>query len=145
MELPGVPVFSGTPVPAPTARVTDGTDPIAGHCTADWRLVDRAPVLLDGVQIGALELRYSPWCGAGWARLYLYPGEPTMMGEVTVRSGDDRFTSIANPLVKQVPDYTDVIVPGPSGCLGAGGVVYEAGGPIVTAVIPCEVPTASAS
>jgi hypothetical protein len=97
---------------------------------------------MDGAQIGALDLRYSPRCGAGWADLYLYPGEPTMMGEVTVRSGSDRFSTIANPLVKQVDDYTDVIVPDPDGCLGAGAVVYEAGKPIVTAVIPCQAPGA---
>jgi len=140
MQLPGVPPFSGTPTPAPQARVVDGMDPDASHCTADSRLVDRAPVLMDGVQVGALDLRYSPWCGAGWAKLYLYPGQPTMMGEVTVRSGDDRFSTIGNPLVKQVDDYTNVIVPGPGGCLGAGGTVYEAGRPIVTVIIPCEAP-----
>jgi hypothetical protein len=145
MALPGVPSFFGTPTPAPTARVTDGIDPVAGHCNADSRLVDRAPVMLDGAQIGALDLFYSPWCGAGWARLYLYPGEPNMMGEVTVRSGDDRFTTIGNPLIKQIDDYTDVIVPGPGGCLGAGGKVYEAGRPVVAAVIPCEKPTGPAS
>jgi hypothetical protein len=145
MELPGVPSFFGTPAPAPTARVMDGIDPVVGHCKADARLVDRAPVMLDGAQVGALDLFYSPWCGAGWARLYLYPGEPTMMGEVTVRSGDDRFTTIGNPLIKQIDDYTDVIVPGPGGCLGAGGTVYEAGRPVMTAVIPCEAPTGPAS
>jgi hypothetical protein len=145
MALPGVPSFFGTPAPAPTARVMDGIDPGVGRCEADSRLVDRAAVILDGVQVGALDLRYSPWCGAGWAELYLYAGEPTMMGEVTVRSGDDRFTTIANPLIKQVDDYTDVIVPGPGGCLGAGGTVYEAGRPVVTAVIPCEKPTGPAS
>jgi hypothetical protein len=141
MALPGVPAFSGSPGPAPSARVFDGTDPVAGGCKGDSRLVDRAPVLAGGVQIGALDLRYSPRCGAGWALLYLYPGQPTMMGEVTVRSGDDRFTTIANPLIKTIDDYTDVIVPGPGGCLGAGGAVYEAGRQVVTAVIPCEAPT----
>jgi Protein of unknown function (DUF2690)/Helix-turn-helix domain len=145
MELPGVPSFFGIPAPAPTARVTDGVDPVVGHCEADSRLVDRAAVILDGMQVGALDLRYSPRCGAGWAKLYLYAGEPTMMGEVTVRSGDDRFSTIGNPLIKQVDDYTDVIVPGPGGCLGAGGKVYEAGRPVVTAVIPCEAPTGPAS
>lgn len=140
LVLAGVPPFSGTPAPAPTGRVSDGTDPYAGHCTPDAYLVDKAPLIQAGAQIGALELWYSPSCGAGWARVYLYPGQPTMMGEVTVRSGDDRFTTIANPLVKQVPDYTDVIVPGRGGCLGAGSAVYESGRPIVTAALPCEAP-----
>ena len=140
-ELPGVPPFSGTPTPAPTGKVADGTDPYVGHCTADARLVDKAPVMDDRVQVGALELWYSPRCAAGWARVYLYPGEATMMGEVTVRSGDDRFATITDPLVRQVSDYTDVILPGRGGCLGAGGAVYQAGQPVVTASIPCEIPT----
>jgi transcriptional regulator with XRE-family HTH domain len=140
---PGVPAFWGTPAPAPTGRVADGTDPVAGHCSADARLLDRAPVMRGDAQIGALDLLYSPWCRAGWARIYLYPGEPTMMGEVTVRAGDGRYTTIANPLVKQVDDYTDVIVPGQGGCLGAYGQVYQLGMPVVTASLPCETPASS--
>jgi helix-turn-helix protein/uncharacterized protein DUF2690 len=140
---PGVPAFSGTPTPAPTGRVTDGTDPGVGHCSADARLIDSAPVMRGDVQIGALDLLYSPWCGAGWAMIYLYPAEPTMMGEVTVRAGDGRYSTIANPLVKQLDDYTDVIVPGQGGCLGAYGQVYEAGLPVVTASLPCEAPSSS--
>lgn len=140
-QLAGIPAFAGTPSPAPTTRVADGTDPRVGHCEADAHLIDRAAVIRDGVQIGALDLMYSQWCQAGWARLYLYPGEPTMMGEVTVRSGDGRFNTFTDPLVKQVDDYTNVVVPGPGGCLGAGGAVYEAGKQAVTASIPCEVPT----
>lgn len=97
-------------------------------------------MLLSGVQIGALELHYSAWCGAGWALLYLYPGQPTMLGEVTVRAGDGRSSSIADPLVKQIDDYTNVVVPGPGGCLGAEAVVYEAGHPAVTASLPCQAP-----
>jgi hypothetical protein len=98
--------------------------------------------MLKGTQIGALELEYSPWCGAGWARLYLYPGQQTMMGEVTVRSGDGRLSSFADPLVKRIDDYTNVVVPGPGGCLSADAVVYSAGKPAVTASIRCESPTA---
>ncbi|HUN37012.1 MAG TPA: helix-turn-helix domain-containing protein [Trebonia sp.] len=145
MKLPGVPVFSGIPEPASTARVSDGTDPIAGGCKADRQLVDQAPVTLGSVQVGALDLWYSPRCGAGWADLYLTPGEPLMMGEVTVRSRDDRFSTISNPLVNQTDDYTDVIVPGPGGCLGAGAAVYESGKSIMTAVIPCEMPATAVS
>jgi Helix-turn-helix domain/Protein of unknown function (DUF2690) len=139
-SLPGVPGFFGTPTAAPAGRVTDGTDPYVGHCTSDARLVDKAPVLRSGAQIGALELWYSPSCAAGWARIYLYPGEPVMLGEATVRSGDVRFTTTTDPLVKQVPVYTDVIVPGHGGCLGAGGSLYEANQPVLTAALPCEAP-----
>jgi hypothetical protein len=141
---PGVPPFAGTPIPAPAARVPDGTDPRVGHCQADRRLIDRAPVMRGRVQIGALDLMYSPSCGAGWASLFLYPGEPTMMGEVTVWGSGSRYSSFAYPLVKQVNDYTDVIVPGSGGCLGAYGAVYEAGKPLVTASLPCEAPTVPA-
>lgn len=137
---PGVPAFSGTPTPAPTTRVSDGVDPVVGNCTADSQLIDAAPVMRGAVQIGQLQLRYSPRCGAGWARLFLYPGEPTMMGEVTVRAGDGRYTVMADPLVKQLADYTDVIVPGAGGCLGAYGQVYQAGMPVVTASVPCQNP-----
>lgn len=141
-QLPGVPAYSGTPSPAPTARIADGTDPHVGHCEGDAHLIDRVAVIRDGVQIGSLDLMYSGSCGAGWARIYLYPGEPTMMGEVSVRSGDGRFNTFTDPLVKQVDDYTDVVVPGPGGCIGAGGAIYQRGKPVVTAVIPCQVPAA---
>jgi Protein of unknown function (DUF2690)/Helix-turn-helix domain len=140
---PGVPPFAGTPTPAPTARVADGTDPGVGHCHGDVRLIDKAPVMRGSVQIGALELLYSPRCGAGWAMIFLYPGEPTMMGEVTVRAGDGRYSTFADPLVRQIDDYTDVIVPGRNGCLGAYGQVYQAGLPVVTAFVPCQAPGAS--
>lgn len=140
---PGVPAFAGAPAPAPTARVADGIDPAVGHCDPDARLVDRAPVMRGSVQIGALDLLYSPHCGAGWAKIFLYPGQPTMMGEVTVRAGDGRYAAFANRLVKQVDDYTDVIVPGQGGCLGAYGQVYQQGMPLITASLPCEAPTSS--
>jgi transcriptional regulator with XRE-family HTH domain len=138
---PGVPAFSGTPTPAPKTTVSDGVDPVVGKCTGDSQLIDVAAVMRGAVQIGQLQLRYSPRCGAGWARLFLYPGEPTMMGEVTVRAGDGRYTVQADPLVKQMPDYTDVIVPGSGGCLGAYGQVYQEGMPVVTASVPCQNPT----
>jgi hypothetical protein len=140
--LTGMPALSGTPSPAPTAQVADGVDPKVGHCSADARQVKWTAVLRDGVQIATLDLMYSLRCGAGWARLYLLAGEPLMMGEVTVWSGDGRGTTFTDPLVGQLDDYTDVIVPGPGGCLGASGAVYETGRPVVTASIPCRSPTA---
>jgi hypothetical protein len=139
-ELPGVPLYSGTPSAAPVAGVTDGTDPVAGHCAGDARLVDKEPVMTGGTQIGALELWYSPRCGAGWARTYLYPGEPTMLGEATVRSADGRFASFTDPLAGQIPVYTNVIVPGSGGCLGAGGAVWEMSKPVIMVSIPCQAP-----
>jgi hypothetical protein len=65
-----------------------------------------------------------------------------MMGEVTIRSGDGRITTFTDPLVGQLDDYTDVVVPGPGGCLSASGTVYEAHQSVVTAFIACRSPTA---
>jgi hypothetical protein len=136
------PVYTATPTSAPTGRVSDGTDPHVGGCYDDGQLADKAPVMEDGVQIGALELRYSPRCAAGWTRLYLYPGQPTMLGQAVVGSGDGRTASLTDPLVRQVPVYTDVIVPGKGGCLSAQGVVYTTGRRPLTAAIRCEAPWA---
>ena len=142
-RAPYVPSFSGTPAPCSPHGSRRYMDPDIAGCQADVRLVDKSAVMQGGAQIGALELMYSPRCGAGWAQVYLYPGQPTMMGEVFVWAGDGRSTSIADPLVKQIDDYTDVVVPGPGGCLGASGAVYRAGKRIVTATIACQSPTAS--
>ncbi len=95
--------------------------------------------MINAVQVGALELRYSPHCAAAWARIYLYPGEPTMMGQVSVFASDGRSSSIAEPLVKQVAVYTNVVLPG-QGCIGATTVVLETGHPPVTASISCQRP-----
>lgn len=142
LELPGVPIFAGVPAPVPATRVADGTDPQVGHCEGDARPVTSAPVMRRGHQVGLLQLMFSPSCGAGWARIYLSPGEPAMMGAVTIRSADGRSSSFTYPLVNQVDDYTDIIAPGPGGCLGAEGAIYQAGEPIMTASIPCEAPAA---
>lgn len=50
-------------VAAPSAGVPDGVDPDASHCYEDRRLVDKTAVMLNGVQVGALELLYSAHCG----------------------------------------------------------------------------------
>jgi hypothetical protein len=141
-RLPSVPPSSGTVAPASPGRVTDGTDPVSGHCAADARLVDKAPMLRGETQIGALELEYSPACEAGWARVHLYPGHATMMGEAIVRSDDGRIAMLINPLAGTADVYSGVIMPGPRGCLGADGVIWQRGEPAVTASIPCERPTA---
>jgi hypothetical protein len=142
LALPGVPQYTANPAPPPRPRgaaINDGTDPGAAHCT-DARLLDKAPILHGSTQIGALELRYSARCGGGWARVYLYPGEPTMMGEATVRSGDDRLSAFINPLLGQWPVYTDIIVLSKGGCLAASGEVWQTGQPPSTATIPCQIP-----
>lgn len=141
----GTAIYTAAPAPAPTGRVSDGTDPHAGGCYDDGQLADKAPVMEDGVQVGALELRYSPHCQAGWTRLYLYPGQPTMLGLAVVGSGDGRAASLSNPLVRQVPVYTDVIVPGKGGCLSAQATVYTTGRRPLTAAIRCEAPWADAT
>jgi hypothetical protein len=120
--------------------VSDGTDPHVGGCYDDGLLADKAPLMEDGVQIGALELRYSPRCRAGWARVYLYPGQPTMLGIATVAAADGRQASMGDPMVRQVPVYTDVILPGNGGCLSAKATAYTTGHTPLTAAIPCEQP-----
>lgn len=131
-------------VPVPFATVPsavpspDGEDPIVAGCSADARLVDKSALMLGGKQIGALELKYSPHCGAGWARAYLYPGQRTMMVQVDVRAADGRAMMLAESMVKQVPVYTDAIVPGAGGCLGAAAEAFTPGGPPISATIPCD-------
>lgn len=129
------------PGPVPAQISGDGHDPNQFGCVPDAQLADKAPVLIDGEQVGALELKYSAHCAAGWARLYLYPGRPTMMGQVRVQAGDGRAAAFANLLIKTMPIYTDVIVISqPDGCLAASAVVLEAGRSPVTVSIPCFKP-----
>jgi hypothetical protein len=140
-RLPSSPPSSGPISPTLAGAVTDGTDPVADHCTSDARLVNEAPVLRGRARIGLLELEYSPACGAGWARVYPYPGRTTMMGEAIVRSGDGRIAMLINPLEGTAGVYSGVIKLGRRGCLGADGVIWQQGQPDVTASIPCEPPT----
>lgn len=135
--------FTSVPTTTPANGTADGVDPAVGGCTKDDRLIDRSPVMIDGKQVGDLDLMYSPHCQAGWAKLFLYPGQPNMMGLATVSANDGRASSIAEPLIKQLDIYTDVIEPGSSGCIGARGTVLETGHPLVTASINCQSPTAS--
>jgi hypothetical protein len=136
----------GAPVRSPTAataaavvgNASDGADPAVAGCTGDGRLAAVSPMLLDGRRIGALELRYSTRCAAGWARIYLYLGEPSMLGEVRVKAPDGRMAAFAYPLVNQVAVYTDVITPGSGHCLSANAVFYPPGRASVTASITCQ-------
>ena len=122
-------------------RATDGSDPVVAGCVGDARLVDKSPVMLDGQQIGALEMIYSARCQAAWARIYLYPGQPSMLGQVTIKASDGRLASFAYPLVKQVAVYTDVITYTRGECLGASAIFRAAQAP-VRAAISCQDPTA---
>lgn len=135
--------FTSVPPTTPAGGIGDGVDPGVGGCTKDERLTDRSPVMIDGKQVGDLDLEYSPHCQAGWAKLFLYPGQPTMMGMTTVLANDGRASSIAEPLIKQLDIYTDVIGPGPHGCIGAQGEVLETGHPLVRAAITCQAPNAT--
>jgi transcriptional regulator with XRE-family HTH domain len=131
--------FTAVPAAVPSrAAMADGEDPMAAGCTADATMRDKAPILLRGVQIGALELRWSARCGGGWARAYLYPAQPTMMAQVTVAASDGRQASLADLLIKQVPVYTDLIVPDADGCLSARAVVLTNDPSPITTSLPCE-------
>lgn len=135
--------FESVPA-APTGPVSDGADPIAAGCVPDAALVDKTPVMIDGQQVGALELEYSGHCQAAWARLYLYPGQPTMMGLVTVKANDGRQTDIGDRMVRQIPVYTNVVALTKGGCIGAQGSVLETGHPLVTVSITCQAPAHAA-
>lgn len=131
--------FEAVPVVAPPGGpVADGADPAAAGCVPDAVLADKTPVMIDGKQVGALELEYSPHCHATWTRVYLYPGQPTMMGLAMVRASDGRMQSLADRLYKQIPIYTNVVVPVPGGCIGAQAVVLETGHSLASASITCQ-------
>lgn len=125
--------------PAPTAD--DGSDPVAAQCTGDAQLIDKAPVTESGVVVGALELKFSPRCDAGWARIYLYPegvadGLSASLAAVTVTAADGTSSGFAFRLRAQQPAYTDVIMPH-GGCLRATATITPAGSPPLAAAIPC--------
>ena len=127
--------FSVVPSAVPT---NDGEDPTVAGCSPDARLVDKTALMLGGKQIGALELKYSPHCGTGWARVYLYPGQHSMMAQVDVRASDGRASLLAEAMIKQVPVYTDALIPGAGGCLGADAEAFIPGAAPISATIPCD-------
>ena len=128
--------FSAVPSSVPT---DDGEDPVVARCAPDAVLVDKSALMVGSKQIGALELKYSPHCGTGWARVYLYQGQHPMMAQVDVRSADGRASMLAEPMIETTPVYTDALVPGTGGCLGADAEAFSPGAPPVSATITCQV------
>jgi len=127
----------------PTFPASDGSDPTMSGCTPDAILVDKEPVVAAGKEIGALELKYSRRCHAGWARLYLYPagvaaGMSLTLADVAVIAGDGTSSAYAARLLLQQPIYTDVITPH-DGCLGATGTITWRHATL-SAKIGCEAP-----
>ena len=81
--------------------VTAGADPEDTGCANDDDVstVDAREVLLDGMPVGVVELRYSPRCGASWPRFT--PADPRYVtitkpgpitAELTVIAHDQRHT-----------------------------------------------------
>jgi hypothetical protein len=136
----GSPARQGRPAGTRARHVADGADPVMAGCVHDGRLVDSSPVVLHGQQIGEVEYIYSASCGGGWARAYLDPGQPGMLGQVTIRASDGRLSAFAYPLVRQIPIYTDVIVPGAGGCLAAQAVFHAGVHALATAATSCRLP-----
>lgn len=128
--------FSTVPSSVPSG---DGEDPVVARCAPDAVLVDKSALMVGGKQIGALELKYSPHCGTGWARVYLYQGQHSMMAQVDVRSADGRASMLAEAMIDTTPVYTDAIVPGAGGCLGADAEAFSPGAPPISASITCQV------
>lgn len=136
-----VTTFSVSPAPT-SAHAVDGDDPTAAGCAKDAVLVDKQAVMRGSVQIGALELEYSAFCDAGWTRIFLYPGQPVMLGYVQIQADDGRSSAFEDPLVRQISVYTNVIVRAAGGCLSGRAVFYETGEPPATASIACQAPSA---
>ncbi|TDT97780.1 uncharacterized protein DUF2690 [Streptomyces sp. 846.5] len=136
-----------TPAATPSTAqpFADGASPITAGCTRDAQLLDKTPLMLNGVQVGALELKYSAYCGAGWARAYLYPAgvvaglaAPTgRVATVSVAAGDGTSSSYAQALDHQVPEYTDAVRPH-GGCLSASLVLARPSGAPLLATIGCD-------
>lgn len=136
-----------TPAATPSSAqpFADGASPITAGCTRDAQLLDKTPLMMNGVQVGALELKYSAYCGAGWARAYLYPAgvvaglaAPTgRVATVSVAAGDGTSSSYAQTLDHQVPEYTDAVRPH-GGCLSASLVLSRPSGAPLLATISCD-------
>lgn len=58
----------------------------------------------------------------------------------TIRASDGRLSAFAYPLVRQIPIYTDVIVPGAGGCLAAQAVFHAGVHALATAATSCRLP-----
>jgi len=82
--------------------VSAGADPEETGCANDDDVstVDAREVILDGLPIGMVELRYSPRCGASWPRFT--PADPRyatiakpgpILVELTVTANDDQHTT----------------------------------------------------
>jgi hypothetical protein len=52
-----------------TNKGCTGVDPQASGCSADARSIRTAPIVSNGRTLGWVELRWSPHCGANWARV----------------------------------------------------------------------------
>lgn len=111
--------LAGSTAPHPAS---DGEDPVAAGCAKDARLIDKKVVYDGAIEAGAVDLEYSPRCGAGWARAYLYPTTvPRLNGtlvSVTVAAGDGTSSVWVARINHQVPVFTDVVIPH-AGCLSA--------------------------
>jgi hypothetical protein len=114
--------FSTVPSSVPS---NDGEDPVVARRVPDAVLVDKSALMVGDKQIGALELKYSPHCGTGWARVYLYQGQHPMMAQVDVRTADGRASMLSEAVINTTPVYTDALVSGVSGCLGADAEAFS--------------------
>lgn len=132
-----------TPSPAYSYPALDGADPVAAGCAGDAQLIDKSALMRDGVQVGALELKYSVRCHAGWARVYLYPTSAPkltgMLASVEVIAQDGTAALIAARLHMDVPNYTDVVQPH-GGCLRAVAVLGPDTAAPAHAEIGCDAP-----
>lgn len=123
---------------------TDGSDPIKAGCVLDAQLIDKSVLRQGNAEVGALELKFSSRCAAGWARVYLYPAGveahlTEALSTVAVTAADGTSTAYTARLDRQVPDFTDVISPNRhGGCLKATATLVTPGRPTLRASITCD-------
>ncbi len=102
----------------------DGNDPKAAGCADDAVSIAAEPVSVEAVQVGTAVLRYSPSCGAAWAKFEPLPQASPPANAVVVveavRPADGMKTVFHYPSFEQV--YGDLLLTG-RGCVRATAIV----------------------
>ena len=128
--LPSPPVTVARPL-RDRACVGDcltGKDPFDTGCASDAHTLKRAHVVTENGQIiGIVDLRISPACGTGWARILrsneMRDGE--ILGGISVDGGASWLTHRAKHAVSLWTDMQHIPT---NGCLAASAVLNDASG-----------------
>lgn len=142
-----------TDKPAAEPSTWDGNDPKAAGCVADAVTVDSKPVLTTaaavmgavrlpaGTQIGRVNLRYSPRCGAAWPKFepVLAPitDQAITVTVTALRPVDGMRAIFEYPRLEQT--YGDILLTAP-GCVQASASVGFAGSAVASGTTDCVRP-----